>query len=112
MLADRYVTISTCDYDYDRWVRFLREEIRSVTMSRTIRRNRKTGRKDRKDKDFQYTSVGCKHHGFCNYCRDNRTHKFKRQSKEVQPEELSMSVEFTPDELDWDSLQREKDELS
>lgn len=53
-------------------------------MSRTIRRNIKTDEKIIKDGAFQYTSIHCKHHGFCEICRTNRQfdlEKIKQNAK-------------------------------
>lgn len=70
-------------------------------MSRTIRRNRKTDRKDKLDKDFQYGAASCRHHGGCPYCEENRTHRHKRRAIPVFVDEL---IENPIDAPEWDDI--------
>ena len=50
-------------------------------MSRTYRYRRKTGEKI-KDGDWQFRNIGCKHHGSCDYCENNRLINQKKIEEE------------------------------
>ncbi len=49
-------------------------------MSRTFRKNRKTGEPENDTYNRRtHISSGCRHHGACSWCEGNRKHNSKRK---------------------------------